>query len=429
MKRKGIFLFFILLFLSMTSANIHWQRTLKTVSSDTVHSSESQLFGSLHAKYAVLLDGDSGNILFGKNEDQAAAMASTTKIMTCIVALEMEKAPEICVMSPLASLQPKVHLGVSAGTTFRTEALYYSMMLESHNDSAACIAENMGAGLLGSGKVQADTDKEESQRYLNAFLEQMNRKAREIGCEDTYFATTNGLDKEVDGNKHHSTAADMARILKYCIYESDKKEEFLEITRTVTYEFSDVSEKMNFHCSNHNQLLQMMNDAVSGKTGFTGDAGYCYVGAVERNGKKFIIALLACGWPNNRSYKWKDVETLVSYGDEQYERVNLADENPVTGRVIVNNARSEKLGEKVSIFLQSKNANYFFLKKKGENIETKIEIPKEIEAPVSKGDKIGRIIYTCGGEKLASEQFFALENAEKINFEWCLCRIAENFVI
>ena len=99
---------------------------------------------------------------------------------------------------------------------------------------------------------------------------------------------------------HSTTAADLARIMKYCITESPKKEEFLEVTRTASYSFSDLEGKSSYSCNNHNAFLSMMDGALSGKTGFTAKAGYCYVGALNRDGKTFIVALLACGWPNNK---------------------------------------------------------------------------------------------------------------------------------
>lgn len=434
MKRKGIFLFLFFFSLSIMAGSLHFRKTWQSVSSDSVEMSESQLSKSLYAKYAVLMDGDSGNILFGKNENEAAAMASTTKIMTLITALEMEDAPETCVMSPYAASQPKVHLGAAAGTAFQTEDLYYSMMLESHNDSAACIAENLGAALAAAAEqsaagVREDTDKETSRGYLDLFLDEMNRKAAQIGCVDTYFTTPNGLDREADGKKHHSTAADMARILKYCIYDSPKREQFLEITRTATYAFSDMEGKMSFHCSNHNQLLQMMEGAVSGKTGFTGEAGYCYVGAVEKGEKRFVVTLLACGWPNNRSYKWQDMKKLIAYADEQYERADLAEEEPKSGRVIVKNAKAGSGDEELSIMLQSEKISYPFLRKKSEQIRSKISVPKQVEAPISRGDKIGKITYYCGEKELAAGSLIACEGAEKIDFYWCLNRLFKNFVV
>lgn len=398
-----------------------------------VSTQEQTLANSLHAKYAVLLDGDTGNILFGKNADSDAAMASTTKIMTCITALECETLPEVSVISPYAVSQPKVHLGAAAGTQFRTEDLLYSMMLESHNDSAAAVAENVGAAMLDRKNdkkdesdaapvesVDSDTDREISQRYVQIFLDEMNRKAEEIGCTNTCFLTPNGLDQESDGQYHHSTAADMARILRYCIYESPAREQFLAITRTQEYAFSSLNGNSSFQCNNHNQLLQLFDEAVSGKTGFTNQAGYCYVGAVESEGRRFVVALLACGWPGNRGYKWEDVRKLISYGEENYERVNLADLKSVKAKVLVEQAKSKDETRTVCVGVESEKAKGWILKKKDAQIRMLLTLPKSVEAPVTKGQILGKMTYYANGIKVTEVNLMACDDAEKINFLWIL---------
>ena len=175
----------------------------------------------------------------------------------------------------------------------------YSLMLESHNDSAAIIAEHVGNCLAGGGKRSADNSEEESKEAILRFAGLMNAKAEEIGCADTFFVTPNGLDailtyQDDSGNEvqrqHSTTASDLARIMSYCIMDSPKKEEFLTITRTPAYSFSDyklgedgqwAAGGRQFSCSNHDAFLNMMEGALSGKTGFTGKAGYCYVGALS----------------------------------------------------------------------------------------------------------------------------------------------------
>ena len=198
--------------------------------------------------------------------------------MTCIVALEMGNLDDVYEATSYAASMPKVHLGVQAGEQYRLKDLLYALMLESFNDSAVVIAE----GLAGS---------------VDAFAELMNQKAWDLGCMDTYFITPNGLDAADDNGIHSTTAQDLATIMSYCI----QNEEFLEITRTQSYSFTDVSGKRSFTCNNHNSFLSMMEGALSGKTGFTNNAGYCYVGSLRRDGKTYVVALLACGWPNNKS--------------------------------------------------------------------------------------------------------------------------------
>ena len=267
---------------------------------------------TLYAKSAVLMDAESGRILYEKNGYEILPMASTTKIMTCILALENGDLNDYAEVSSYASGMPKVHLGARSGEFFRLEDLLYSLMLESHNDSAVIIAEHI-AGSTGE------------------FADMMNRKARKIGCDNTFFITPNGLDAvstSTDGQTHiHSTtAADLARIMSYCITSSPKKEEFLTITRTASHSFTGfqksgedyVSDGRTFTCNNHNAFLSMMEGALSGKTGFTANAGYCYVGSLRQEDRTFVVALLACGWPNNKSYKWSDTKKLMSYGLENY---------------------------------------------------------------------------------------------------------------
>ena len=188
----------------------------------------------LYALSAVLMDADSGRILFSKNGQEERAMASTTKIMTCILALEsgmIDSENQIVTVSDQAAAQPKVCLGMVAGERFYLKDLLYSLMLESHNDSAVVIAEAV------AGSVEK-------------FADQMNQKARTIGCYSTYFITPNGLDAADSNGIHHTTAEDLARIMRYCIMNSKKQEEFLTITRTKTYHFQDVEGKRSFSCSN-----------------------------------------------------------------------------------------------------------------------------------------------------------------------------------
>ena len=231
----------------------------------------------LYAGSAVLMDADSGRVLYGKNEKDILPMASTTKIMTCILALEYGNPEEIVEVSSYAASMPKVKLYVKQGERYRLEDLLYSLMLESHNDSAVVIAEAVGGSVEG-------------------FASMMNQKARDIGCFDSYFITPNGLDAVVNdtGKIHSTTAADLAKIMAYCVTDSPARDKFLEITQTIGYDFTDADGQRSFHCNNHNAFLGMMNEAISGKTGFTNNAGYCYVGAIESEGRTFTVALLAC---------------------------------------------------------------------------------------------------------------------------------------
>lgn len=363
---------------------------------------------SLHALSAVLMDGISGRVLYGKNAEEPRAMASTTKIMTCILILEQCNLEETAATSAYAASMPKVHLGAAEGEEFYVKDLLYSLMLESHNDSAVILAEHAGGDVSG-------------------FAEKMNEKAREIGCEDTWFITPNGLDaqEEVQGEvkKHHTTATDLGRIMRYCISQSPKKEEFLEITRTPSYSFQDVSGKRSFSCNNHNAFLSMMEGALSGKTGFTSQAGYCYIGALEQDGKTLIVALLGCGWPNHKDYKWQDTRALMEYGLEHYTLHSFSEAKlPQIPAVIpVEKGQGEKLGEMAQVSTVKRETEDMKLLLGAEDkVRTVYRGKAFLEAPVKEGDKIGEISYEVNGEIWKTEDVVAGNDVEKIDYAWCL---------
>lgn len=387
--------------------------TLFLVTGAEVSASEPPKETELYAKSAVLMDADSGRVLYEKDGNAAMANASTTKILTCILALENCDLNSEVEVTSMAASQPKVHLGMRAGQKFYMKDLLYGLMLESYNDCAVAIAEHIGGTKEG-------------------FAEMMNRKAEEIGCKDSYFITPNGLDAKDARGFHHTTAEDLANIMRYCIKKSEKAEEFLTITGTKQYSFTDIEEKNSYSCYNHNAFLEMMEGALSGKTGFTGNAGYCYVGALERDGRTYIVALLACGWPNNRNYKWADTKKLMKYGLEDFEKKSLKDIPIEKGRlkpVPVSEGQGEYIGETVYVtpFVEQQEGTEELLVQKGQEITVIYQIAKRLQAPVEKGAYIGKITYRLGEEKLKECPLRADKSVGVINFEWCFMRVFELF--
>lgn len=396
----------------------------------------------LYATSAVLLDGESGKVLYGKSEDTPMANASTTKIMTCITVLENCDLGEVLTVSDYASSMPKVKLYLNKGESYTVRELLYSLMLESHNDSAVALAEHVGKKWVPEleGKKAEDFEEQESRLAVKAFADAMNRKAVELGCSDTYFITPNGLDAVEtvaleDGTEqsieHHTTARDLAIIMSYCILSSPEREAFLTITRTPDFSFTENGR--SFTCSNHNSFLGMMEGAISGKTGFTGKAGYCYVGALERDGRYFVVALLACGWPNNKSYKWTDTRKLMEYGLANFHRVNLLGDKvlydeknlpelPVAG------GQGDFIGAKCSVPLritgrEDMPGDQGILMGDQEKVQVCVALKKELTAPVEKGMKVGEIRYVVGEEVYRTEDIVTDRGAEKIDFRWCMERI------
>lgn len=385
----------------------------------------------LYAQSAILMDAGSGRILYEKNGHEIRPMASTTKIMTCILALEYGNMEDYVEISSYAAGMPKVKLNMQAGEKYLLKDLLYSLMLESHNDSAVAIAEHIGGSVEG-------------------FAAMMNQKAWDIGCFDTFFITPNGLDAVAftdngETKSHSTTAADLARIMSYCIMDSPKKEEFLAITRTPSYQFTAYREKdgeifsggRNFQCNNHNAFLNMMEGALSGKTGFTGKAGYCYVGSLQRGDRTFVVALLACGWPNNKTYKWSDTKKLMDYGLENFEYHSLKEveieEDSLSG-ILVKDGQTGRIGESIYVPVgiadrKDGRKNEGVLLSKEENFEVKRELKEFLSAPIEAGMEVGKVSYLLNGEVYGVDYIITKEAVAKIDFKWCLMQILKYYSI
>lgn len=379
----------------------------------------------LYAQSAVLMDAGSGRILYEKNGYEARPMASTTKIMTCILALEYGNLEDYVSVSSYAAGMPKVKLGIQTGEYYKLKDLLYSLMLESHNDSAVAIAEHIGGSVEG-------------------FADMMNQKARDIGCFDTYFITPNGLDATAitangETKVHSTTAADLAKIMSYCIMNSPKKDEFLTITRESSYSFGNYREaesgyingSRTFSCNNHNAFLTMMDGALSGKTGFTGNAGYCYVGALQRDGRTYIVALLACGWPNNKNYKWSDSKTLMNYGLDNYTYHALSEVSAAEDSFLpikVTGGQTDRIGQcaYVPVCVVKKDEWEKIsgvLLREDEKIDVICKRENHLEAPVKAGMEVGTISYKVSGEVYRVEYLVTAQDVEAIDFKWCLRQI------
>ncbi len=367
----------------------------------------------LYAQSAVLMDAESGRVLFEKNGEEQKAMASTTKIMTCILALENGNMDDVVTFSKNATVQPKVHLGASEGKGFYLRDLLYSLMLESHNDSAVAIAEHI------AGSVET-------------FADLMNQKAKELGCEKTYYITPNGLDANDENGNHITSAKDLATIMCYCIRGSDKSDEFLKITKTPSHSFEDIDGKNSYNCTNHNLFLTMMEGAISGKTGYTSKAGYCYVGALERDGRTFVVSLLACGWPNHKNYKWSDTKELMEYAIDNYEYREISPEMELPDVQVENGVTNQSdfyENAKVSIAVnQESDKEFKMLLGKDENLQSIVNYEEYLEAPVIEGEQIGAVTYYLNEEFVREYPIVVTETVEKKNMKWYFIKIVDYYI-
>ena len=416
--------------------------------------------GELYAQAAVLMDADSGRVLYDKNGAQVLAMASTTKIMTCILALELADPQETVEISAYAASMPKVKLYVQKGERYLLEDLLYSLMLESHNDAAVAIAEHLGRKYLPEQlgeKSPSEYTPEESRQAVEAFAAVMNRKAAELGCGDTWFITPNGLDAtqvltlengETVEKRHSTTARDLASIMCYCIRRSPRSQAFLEITQTPSHSFS-IDNGRSFSCANHNAFLQMMQGAISGKTGFNNQAGYCYVGALERDGRTLVVALLACGWPNNKGYKWSDTRILMNFGlnDFAYHSLDEVayDESELESLPVLGGQTLE-IGDTayapVRILERGPGGDYQgtgadgedqeiegLLLRDGEEIRVECHMERQLQAPVEAGKQVGTIQYIFQDQVYREEHIVTTRAVREIDYRWCFQQIMRYFLL
>ncbi|BBF42152.1 D-alanyl-D-alanine carboxypeptidase [Lachnospiraceae bacterium KM106-2] len=324
-----------------------------------VKSKEKPAELSLTARGAVLIDADNNRILYQKNAKQEMPMASTTKIMTCIVALENGNLNDKVTFSKYAAGMPDVQLNAKSGQTFYLKDLLYSLMLESHNDTAVAIAEHIGGSVEG-------------------FATMMNAKAKELGLKHTSFVTPNGLDSE----KHYTTAYDLARIASYAI----KNKTFVEITNTPSHEFHEINSNQSFLATNKNRFLFMMDGAIGVKTGFTNNAGYCFVGGIRRGDKTFISVVLGAGWPPHKTYKWADTKKLMDYGLDNYKKKSVYDGGVKFSPIYVENGKNP-------IVTLSINGEVNLLLSDAETVRVEYDIPTVIQGPMKAGTAIGCACY------------------------------------
>lgn len=396
-----------------------------------VNASEEGLPSSLYSKYCALIDGDSKRLLYGKDFETQVPMASTTKIMTCYVTLTQFDLDSTVTTSKYAASMPDVQLNAVTGQQFRLKDLLYSLMLKSHNDSAVVIAENCAYFYLCDNDASQNPDLsnmdlsfltkelldardssclsafslEQSQMLVRVFTTLMNQQAKKWDCTNTYYITPNGLDAEDENGVHSTTAYELAVIMSHCI-ESD---EFNEICQTKSYSFSDLTGKQNYTVGNANAFLDMYDNIIAGKTGFTGNAGYCYVCAYQADGRTFVVALLACGWPSNKTYKWKDARLLLNYGREHYYKKEILSPQTLEQTVSV----SQGVNDSVAL---AYNNSYSCLLSDHDIVNVVFSVPDSVTAPVCQNEIAGKVSIYINDILTKEFPIYFCDNVRKLTF-------------
>lgn len=349
---------------------------------------------SLHAKAAILMDGANQRVLFGKEEEKELPMASTTKIMTCLYAIEHGNLSDTVTFSRRAASAPKVRLGAKSGAQFLLSDLLYALMLESYNDVAVAIAEHIG------GSVEQ-------------FCVDMTQEARDYGCYHTSFETPNGLDSA----KHYTTCHDLALLTGIAL----KNENFCKIIQEQSFSIKEIKEGRSYSLNNKNLFLSSYDGAIGVKTGYTNNAGYCFVGAVKKNGHYLISVVLGSGWYPHRRYKWEDTKKLMDYGINNYSKKEIPLNQGLPHKLSVKNGRTStcslSVPKPVSLYLSS-----------SEKTKCIISLPAALNAPVQKGTAVGSVVLYIDSKPYRSYPVYTKQSICERTFSWCYKKIFNDLI-
>lgn len=330
-------------------------------------SADNNMLLSVSAKSAVLIDASDGKILYEKNADLQLPMASTTKIMTALIAIEHGVLEETVTVSAEAVGVEGSSIYLTAGERLTLMELLYAVLLSSANDAATAVAIHIGGSVEG-------------------FVTMMNQKAADLSLNNTHFCNPHGLnDKE-----HYTSAVDLAR-LTACALKNDI---FAKIVATEKYEIPAGSGKRLL--VNHNRLLRSYEGAIGVKTGFTRSSGRCLVSAARRDGLTLIAVTLSA--PND----WNEHTKMLDYGFAFFKSETLCLEGERFGEAFVVSNENGK------VYCVAKNTVNLTLLSHGEKISAVVERERFLWEMPNDGDKIGRVVFLRGEKQIAQVDLIAV---------------------
>lgn len=324
---------------------------------------------------AILICADTGEVIYEQNADMVAPMASTTKIMTALLALESGDLDSYFTVDPTAIKVEGSSMGLKEGDQVTMRTLVYGMLLPSGNDAANAAAVK----IAGS---------------IENFVAMMNQRAQQIGMKSTVFATPSGLD---NGVEHYSTARDMAILAM----EALKNPEFVSICSQSSAKVEFGNPPYQRWLKNHNRLLNEYEGCYGVKTGFTKEAGRCLVSAAERDGKKLIAVVL------NDSQDWADSKALFDYGFSVTQNYSQKTDLSQLRLDVVG-------GEETTVGVTMEATSQFAVTPNSQQqIEEIIKTDPFYYAPVKEGDVLGSICYKLNGQLVAEDPIYASETIEQ----------------
>ncbi len=333
------------------------------------------------ARSMVLIEQNSKRVLVEKNANQKLAMASTTKIMTALVALDSKKDLDTpFVVSDEAVGIEGTSIYLRKGEKLTLKELLYGLMLPSGNDASVAIA-----AYVGDGSVQT-------------FVNKMNAKAKKVGAVNTNFINPHGL----DAKGHYTTAYDLALITA----EALKHPLFEEICTTKNIQITSIPEVGNRFLRNKHKLLRSYEGFTSGKIGFTDNAGRCLVTSAKRDGMSLIAVVLNC--PN----MFLDSAKVLDYGFNNYSLVELLKPYNLITSVPVEE------GQVGNVKVYSERGFYYPLKKEEkQNVVIENKLPSKLKAPIKKETEIGKVFIYLNKDLIFSEKVYNMEGVKSVSVD------------
>ena len=332
----------------------------------TIYIYSSGKLPSVSARAAVLYEPETKQFLYEKNSTARLPMASTTKIMTALVAIEELPTDRLVTATEDAVGIEGSSIYLSVGESMTVSDLLYALLLQSANDAATLLA------LETSGSI-------------SAFADKMNERARALGLRDTSFKNPHGLDEE----GHYTSATDLAIIAA----EAMKNPIFKEIssTKRKTVQSSERERLL----INHNKLLSSYEGCIGGKTGYTKKSGRSLVSAATRDGLTFICVTI------NDPNDWKDHKSLFDFGYSTLESRQLALPGEYAYKIPVLD------GERDYLFVTNTDAAHVITEVGAKRIEKQIKISRYTAAPVNKNDVLGTVVFKMDGQIIAEIKLIA----------------------
>lgn len=337
-------------------------------------------------KSSILMEASTGNVLYEQNSNEHLPIASVTKIMTMLIIMEhidsgALKFEDMVTVSENAMSYGGSTMFLEAGELLSVHDMMKGIAVASANDGCVAMAEHIAGSEAN-------------------FVEMMNKRAKELGMNDTVFLNTNGLDEDGQYSSAHDVAVMSRELIKH--------EKVFDYTKI----WIDSLRDGKFELANTNRLIRFYNGATGLKTGSTSKAGCCLSATAERDGMSLIAVVL--GAPDTKS-RFSSASSLLNYGFSSYSVKKQVEKGEPTGLVTVSKGiQKEVQTEALDGFsVLSPKAN-------PRNIEKKVVLSDTIIAPIQKGDKVGEIVFSENGEQLCSVDIVASTDVEKKGFHLVL---------